>query len=176
MRVMQTEAGAPLSASPPRPRRYPLLVALVAVVSYTADLLTKEWALQTLEPGERRPLLAFLDLHLIFNSGAAFSFGMSATWLVTLLACAVTIGIMFTVRRLASRGWAVALGLLLGGALGNLTDRFFRAPGPGRGHVVDFLALPYWPIFNLADVAVVSGALLVGLLSVIGVGLDGRRG
>jgi signal peptidase II len=69
----------------------------------------------------------------------------------------------------------VALGLLLGGALGNLTDRIFRSPGPLRGHVVDFLELPHWPIFNLADSAIVLGAVLITLQSLRGVHLDGRR-
>jgi len=91
----------------------------------------------------------------------------------------VAIGVVVCVTRLAARlgstGWAVALGLLLGGALGNLTDRIFRSPGPLRGHVVDFLELPHWPIFNLADSAIVLGAVLITLQSLRGVHLDGRR-
>jgi signal peptidase II len=78
-------------------------------------------------------------------------------------------------RRLGSLGWAVALGLLLGGALGNLTDRLFRAPGFFRGHVIDFLEWPHWPVFNLADSCIVTAAALIALLSLRGIGIDGQR-
>ena len=83
--------------------------------------------------------------------------------------------IVRTARSLASTGWAVVLGLLLGGALGNLSDRLFRSPGPLRGHVVDWIELPHWPIFNLADSAIVIGGVLAVLLSVRGIELDGSR-
>jgi signal peptidase II len=83
--------------------------------------------------------------------------------------------IVITARRLGSRGWAIALGLLLGGSLGNLTDRMFRAPGPGRGHVVDFLQLPNFPIFNVGDSAIVTAAVLIALLAFRGVNVDGTR-
>jgi signal peptidase II len=77
--------------------------------------------------------------------------------------------------RLGSRGWAVALGLLLGGALGNVTDRMVRSPGPLRGHVVDFLQLPHWPVFNLADASICVAAVIVMVLSVRGIRVDGSR-
>jgi len=83
--------------------------------------------------------------------------------------------ILFTSRRLGSRGWALALGLLLGGSLGNLTDRLLRAPGPGLGEVVDFLQLPNFPIFNIGDSAIVTAACLIGLLAFRGIGVDGTR-
>jgi signal peptidase II len=83
--------------------------------------------------------------------------------------------IVRTERSLTSRGWAVALGLLLGGALGNLSDRVFRSPGPFRGHVVDWLELPHWPVFNIADSAIVAGGILAVLLAFRGIELDGTR-
>jgi signal peptidase II len=83
--------------------------------------------------------------------------------------------IVRTARLLQSRAWATALGLLLGGALGNLSDRLFRAPGPLRGHVVDWIALPHWPVFNIADSAIVTGGLLAVLLAFRGVEMDGSR-
>jgi signal peptidase II len=87
----------------------------------------------------------------------------------------VIVVIVRTARRLGSTGWAVSLGLLLGGATGNLVDRIFRAPGPGRGAVVDFIDFRVWPVFNLADSAIVVGGLLAVVLSMRGVELDGTR-
>lgn len=144
---------------------------------YVADRLSKAWALAHLRPGEPRDLLGpLLRLHLTFNSGAAFSIATGATWIFTLIACAVVVVIVVTSRRLRSLGWAWALGLLLGGSLGNLTDRLVRAPGFGRGHVTDFLELPRWPIFNVADSCIVAAAVLIGLLALRGIGVDGARG
>ena len=107
--------------------------------------------------------------------GAAFSIGTGETWILTAIACSVVVFVVLTARRLGSRGWALALGLLLGGSLGNLSDRMFRAPGPGRGQVVDFLQLPHYPIFNIADSAIVSAAVLIALLAFRGVRIDGTR-
>ena len=155
-----------------------LYVALVTAASlvYLADQLTKAWVSANLEPDQPRELLgSVLQLNLTHNPGAAFSIGTGSTWLLTAIAGAVVVFIVITARRLGSRGWAVALGLLLGGSMGNLTDRIFRAPGPGRGHVVDFLQLPHWPIFNIADSAIVSAAVLIGLLAFRGISVDGTR-
>jgi signal peptidase II len=109
-------------------------------------------------------------LHEQRNPGAAFSIAGGATVLFTLVALGIVAVIVRTARRLRSRAWAVTLGLLLGGALGNLADRLLRAPGPLRGHVVDFVDLQWhgrsvWPVFNVADAAIVTGALLAVLLS-----------
>lgn len=186
MYAMQVQAGAPLipsnvpSDSPtvPRTSRRPLFVALVtaAVVVYSADQLTKAWASANLQPGQPRQLVgSLLQLNLTHNSGAAFSIATGATWVLTLIASAVVVFIVFTARRLGSRGWAMALGLLLGGSLGNLTDRMLRSPGPGRGHVVDFLQLPNFPIFNIGDSAIVSAAVLIALLALRGINVDGTR-
>src|SRR5947209_18977905 len=99
------------------------------------------------------------------------------TWMLTLIASAVVVGIIWMGRRLVSTGWAIGLGMILGGAMGNLVDRFFRAPGPLRGHVVDFLSIGWWPVFNVADPSVVGGAILLVTLSALGFDFDtvGRR-
>lgn len=154
------------------------MAALLAVAAgvYVGDRLTKAWALDTLEPGVARPLVGqVLQLNLIFNPGAAFSLGTSMTPVFTVIMVAVSVGILWACRRLGSWGWAVGLGLLLGGATGNLTDRLTRPPGFGVGHVVDFLQLPYWPVFNVADASIVTAACLVALLAMRGVRLDGSR-
>lgn len=176
---MQTETGTPLTRQAhPRTPRSRLLAALagVGIVGYALDQGTKAWASSVLVPGVRRPLIgALLQLNLTRNAGAAFSVATSATWVLTIIAIVVICVTIYAARRLGSRGWAVALGLLLAGALGNLTDRFFRAPGGGQGRVVDFLELPHWPIFNVADMCVVSAAVLIGLLAIRGIGIDGVR-
>jgi signal peptidase II len=161
----------------PPPGRLPLLFAGVAVFALGADQLTKALALRSLDPGEPVNLVgSLLRLHLVRNPGAAFSIGTGFTLGLTLVATAVVIVVLRLSAKLRSVGWTIALGLLLGGALGNLTDRFFRDPAPLRGHVIDFLELPYnWPVFNLADTAVVSAAVLMVLQTLRGVGLDGRR-
>lgn len=183
---MQIQAGAPLitslpaneSTSEPSTRRRMLYLALVLVAGtvYLVDQLTKAWVVANIQPNQPRSVIgSVLRLNLIRNSGAAFSIGTGATWLLTAIACSVVLFVIFTARRLGSRGWALALGLLLGGSLGNLTDRMFRAPGPGRGHVVDFVQLPHFAIFNVADSAIVSAAVLIALLAFRGVGIDGAR-
>ena len=186
MHDMQIQAGAPLITSPgsnektttqsiPRRLLY-LAVVIVAVPVYVLDQLTKAWATANLQPDQPREVIgSVLRLNLIRNSGAAFSIGTGATWVLTTIACSVVVFVVITARRLGSRGWALALGLLLAGSLGNLTDRMFRAPGPGRGEVVDFLQLPHYPIFNVADSAIVSAAVLIAVLAFRGVGIDGTR-
>ncbi len=183
---MQIQAGAPLITSPgtnenttaqstPRRLLY-LAVVIVAVPVYVADQLTKAWASANLQSDQPRSLIgSILQLNLTHNSGAAFSIGTGATWILTAIACSVVVFVVITARRLGSRGWALALGLLLAGSLGNLTDRMFRAPGPGRGQVVDFLQLPHYPIFNIADSAIVSAAVLIAVMAFRGVSIDGTR-
>lgn len=192
MHDMQIEAGAPLITSPgpsgtktgqtgqtgqTRSRRMLYLaLSCVTLPVYVADQLTKVWAVANLEPGQPQAVIgSLLQLNLIRNSGAAFSIATGATWLLTAIACSVVVFIVIIARRLGSRGWALALGLLLGGSLGNLTDRILRAPGPGRGHVVDFVQLPNYPIFNVADSAIVSAAVLIAVLAFRGISIDGAR-
>jgi signal peptidase II len=118
-----------------------------------------------------------LMLNLLRNPGAAFSVGTGDTIVFTAIAVAVVVYIARTARKLYSIGWAITLGLLLGGALGNLTDRIFRAPGLFRGNVVDWIEVTrYWPVFNLADSAIVCGGILTVLLAMLGYHLDGTHG
>jgi signal peptidase II len=112
---------------------------------------------------------------LVRNSGAAFSMATGYTWVLTLVATGVVIGIIWMGRRLVSPWWALGLGMILGGAMGNLIDRFFRSPGPLRGHVVDFFSVGWWPVFNVADSGVVCGAILLVVLTFLGVEPDGSR-
>ena len=109
------------------------------------------------------------------NSGAAFSFAEGATVIFTAIAVAVAAVIVHSMSRLKSVGWALSLGFLLGGALGNLIDRLFRAPGVGRGAVVDFISVPHFATFNVADSAITVGAAVALLLSIRGIELDGTR-
>ncbi|WP_426595366.1 signal peptidase II [Cellulomonas sp. McL0617] len=163
------------SASPRR-RRLLILLFSITVVVLVLDQLSKVWALDNLESGVRRVLVGdLLGLQLVFNSGAALSIATGMTWLLTIVAVAVIVFIVRASRRIGSRGWAVALGLLLGGALGNLMDRLFREPGFGRGHVVDFIA--YWNVFvgNVADIAIVVAAVMIVFLAATGVHIDGSR-
>ncbi len=157
-------------------RRLQIALAALAAVVLAADQLTKAWALATLRPGEPVDLVGgSIQLNLIGNAGAAFSLATGDTWVLTLIACAVLVAIVVSARRLGSRGWSIALGLLLGGSLGNLVDRFARPPGPGRGHVVDFIDYFGYFIGNVADIAIVSAAVVIAVLSVRGRSLSGGR-
>jgi signal peptidase II len=159
----------------PRPARVQIATLLgVAVFVLAADVISKVVVVDRL-PGHPpvRLLGGLLTLRLIRNSGAAFSLGTSLTLVFTAIAVGVIIFILRTARRLRSLPWAITLGLLLGGATGNLADRIFRAPGPMRGDVVDWIQLPHWPVFNLADSAIVCGGVLAVLLAVRGLRLDG---
>jgi lipoprotein signal peptidase len=144
--------------------RVPLLLAVAAGV-LALDVVTKLLAVAQLSDREPISLLGgLLTLRLVRNPGAAFGMAQGLTIVFTCVALGVVVVILRVARRLQSGWWAVALGLVLGGALGNLFDRLLRSPGPGRGHVVDFLELPRWPVFNLADSAIVVAAvLMVGL-------------
>jgi signal peptidase II len=117
----------------------------------------------------------WLRITYALNPGAAFSLGGSFTVVLTVIAITVAVVIVRMSSRLGSTWWAVALGGLLGGALGNLTDRLFREPGPFRGYVVDWIAVPNWPVFNVADSAIFCSAVLMVVLSFRGIGLDGSR-
>jgi signal peptidase II len=176
---MQTTPGTSLNdIAPPVPARRGLLAALtgVAAVVYGVDQLTKVLAVARLQPGDPRHLLGeVLQLHLIRNAGAAFSMATGVTWVLTIVALVVVVVVVRSARRLGSVGWAVTLGLLLGGALGNLTDRLLRSPGFGRGHVVDFIDYAGLFIGNVADIAIVVAALAVAVQAVRGIGLDGRK-
>src|SRR3712207_878586 len=146
------------------------LFAAVAVTAYALDLATKLLAVAELE--DRPPVRVvgeLLQLNLVRNPGAAFSTGTSYTLVLSLLAV-VAVGVVLVVaRRLHDPVWAVGLGSLLGGVLGNLTDRVFREPAFLRGHVVDFLQLPHWPVFNVADMCIDLAAVIIVVQALRGV-------
>ncbi|MDP9092075.1 MAG: signal peptidase II [Actinomycetota bacterium] len=161
-----------------------LLFAVVAGIAIGLDAISKVVVAAHFRGGPQyHPPIRLLGgaIYLVEtrNSGAAFSLGTGATVVLTIVALAVVAFILRTASRMRSTGWAVALGLVLGGAIGNLIDRIFRAPGVGRGHVVDWISLfsndgRVWPIFNLADSAIVCGAVLSALLALLGIDIDGR--
>jgi signal peptidase II len=156
-----------------RPR---LLLVLLALLTLALDVATKVLVVAQLEghapvrlPG------GVVSFDVSRNSGAAFSFAEGATVVFTLVAVVVAVVIVRAMPKLRSAGWAVTLGLLLGGAVGNLVDRLLRSPGFGRGAVVDFIHVKWFATFNVADSAITVGALLAVLLSLRGVEIDGSR-
>lgn len=157
-------------------RRLVRLLVVVSIVVFGVDQLTKVWAVAQLVPGERTSLLGdLLGLTIVHNPGAALSIATGMTWVLTIVACVVAVVIVRASRQIGSRGWALALGLLLGGALGNLADRMLREPGVARGEVVDFIAYGSFFVGNVADIAIVVAACLIVLLSLRGIRIDGRR-
>lgn len=150
----------------------PLITAVVAAVTIVADQLSKLWAETALSTSRRVPVLGdLLGFQLVFNPGAAFSIGEQFTWVFAVVAGLAAIGVCLVAWRTRSLAWAVAWGLLLGGALTHLADRLFRAPGFARGHVVDFIAYGNWFIGNIADIAIVAAAVMLLLLSLLGIGM-----
>ena len=150
-----------------------LLVALVTVV---VDQATKAWALRSLTPGDSVEVVGdLLRLTIIRNAGAAFSIGNQATWLLTLVSLVILVVILRSIGRLGHRGWTICLGLILGGAVGNLVDRILREPGVGRGHVIDFIDYGGLFVGNVADIAIVAAAGTIAVLAWQGIALDGTR-
>ena len=192
MRDMQAARGTPLTgpaagqqdpepdstAGPEagRQRWHVGLLAAVAAAVLGLDIATKLIVVATLTGRTPIRLLGgFLHLREDRNPGAAFSFAPGFTILFSLIAITVIVVILRSAKRIKSTPWAVTLGLLLGGATGNLVDRIFRYPGLFRGWVVDWIQIPHWPVFNLADSAIVCGGILAVWLSVRGIRLDGQR-
>ncbi len=153
------------------------VLAAVALVAYGIDQGVKFLITTNLEMDDVVPVLGDLvQLRYVTNPGAAFSLATGFTWVLSIVAVAVIVFIIWFAPRIRSLGWATVFGLVLGGAFGNVTDRLFRPPGFGVGHVVDMLQVRGFPaIFNFADVAVVSAMVLFLILSVRNVGLDGTR-
>ncbi|UEA58707.1 signal peptidase II [Gordonia otitidis] len=152
------------------------VLAAIALCVIALDVATKSLVVALLDP--ERPVHVIGDavtLRLVRNSGAAFSMASGYTWVLTLIALAVVVVIIRFSGRLRSGWWVLGLGLVLGGAIGNLIDRIFRDPAPLRGHVVDFISVGWWPVFNVADSAVVCGAVLLVVLSLLGFDYDGSR-
>ena len=148
----------------------------MAVFVIAADVISKSIVVAKMADHPNIRLLGgLLTITLTRNGGAAFSIGTSMTIVFTAIAVCVIVYILRAARNLRSIGWAVALGLLLGGATGNLIDRIFRAPAPFQGHVVDWIELPHWPVFNLADSSICCAGVLVVLLALQGIRLDGTK-
>jgi signal peptidase II len=163
------------TAPAPRGRRKIGVLLAVAACVYLLDLVTKIAVVTQLEPDNESIDVVgdLLRFQVIRNAGAAFGIGQSMTLVFTLIAVIVIVVIARLARKLYSLPWAIALGLLLGGPLGNLTDRVFRSPGFLKGHVVDFIAPAHFAVFNLADSAIVCGGVLIVLLSFRGLDPDG---
>lgn len=175
---MQAARGASLTSDtgPIRHRSRTGLLLGIALVAWSIDLITKQLAEAKLAGEDPIDLIgSLLRLNLTHNPGAAFSTGTGMTPVISvfaMVAFGVVVWLAFKVRDVT---WAWALGLLLAGIAGNLTDRFFRDPGPLRGHVVDFLQLPNWPVFNIADICINAAAVLIVVQTLRGVRLNGER-
>ncbi|MFD9501608.1 signal peptidase II [Streptomyces sp. NPDC060035] len=168
-----TQAGSDDTGSG-RGRRKILVLFVVAVFAYLLDLISKMIVVAKLEHQEPIEIFGdWLKFDAIRNAGAAFGMGEAFTVIFTAIAAVVIVVIARLARKLYSLPWAIALGLLLGGALGNLTDRIFRAPGVFEGAVVDFIAPAHFAVFNLADSAIVCGGILIVILSFKGLDPDG---
>jgi signal peptidase II len=168
-----------LEAKPPTKvsLRALIVLAVVALIVFAVDQGSKYLIVTNLTEHEQVDVIgALLRFYFVKNSGAAFSIGSGSTWIFSIIATGVLIFVIWFAPRIRSAGWAILFGLLLGGLLGNLTDRLTRAPGFGRGEVIDFLQIPVLPaIFNIADVAIVSSMVLFLILTLRGVGLDGTH-
>ena len=187
---MQAVGGAALTThdpltptAPPRARRTRAwgLFGLVALAVILIDLGVKEWTTSTIAHREPLKVLGGL-IYVIYtrNSGAAFSMFPNQTWIFPIIATGVIAWLLWMIKGTASTAWAVALGLVLGGAAGNLGDRIFRAPGPFQGHVVDMFSFlddhaGHFPVFNIADSALTCGVILAVLLEFTGRRRDGTR-
>jgi signal peptidase II len=141
-------------------------IFLTAWTIWLFDFATKQWAISALASEPKQILGSFLQLTLVKNPGAAFGFATSLTLLYSILAVLVVATIVYFARAISSGGWQLTTGLLLGGVMGNLADRAFREPAFFRGHVIDWIELPNWPVFNLADSAIVIAAAIAFVLSV----------
>ncbi|MET0782045.1 MAG: signal peptidase II [Microbacterium sp.] len=155
------------------------IIAILAALVLAADQFTKYLAIQNLPPEQAVKILGdFLIFYLVRNPGAAFSLGEGVTWIFTIALTAVAVVIVWlAATRIRSRVWAVVLGLLLGGVLGNLTDRMLREPGFPVGHVIDFINTPWMmpAIYNVADIFIVTMMIAVAVLVLFGFHLDGTR-
>ncbi|GAA2043218.1 MULTISPECIES: signal peptidase II [Streptomyces] len=169
------EAGDGAGTGPAAPRRRRIgVLAGVAGFAFVLDLLTKIAAVEWLEHQRSIEVIGdWVRFSVIRNGGAAFGFGEALTVFLTAVAATVVVVIIRLARKLYSTPWAIALGMLLGGAFGNLTDRLFRAPGVFEGHVVDFISVQHFSVFNLADSAIVCGGILIVILSFRGLDPDG---
>lgn len=160
-----------------RSRRWAPVAALaLAAVAYGLDQLTKRWVETGMQLGDSVTVIpGVLRWHYILNPGAAFSIGEDHTWVFTLIQAVVAVVALVGIARACSMPWALALGGLAGGVLGNLTDRLFRPPSFGMGHVVDMISVPNFAVFNVADSFIVCSIVAVAFLVMTGRRLDGTR-
>ena len=135
-------------------------IFLTAWTIWLFDFATKQWAISSFDSQPQKVLGDFLSFTLVRNPGAAFSFATGFSMIFALLALAVVGGVVYYAKQITSSGWQITAGLLLGGVIGNLTDRIFREPGWLSGHVIDWIQIPNWPVFNLADCAIVIAAAI----------------
>jgi signal peptidase II len=138
----------------------------LACAIWALDFLTKNWAVENLSGSPKEIIGSFLRLTLLRNPGAAFSMATGFTIIFTTISVAVAIFIARYASRITSPWWAYVAGLVLGGVLGNLTDRIFREPGFLYGHVIDWIEIPHWPIFNVADSSIFIAAGIAILLTI----------
>ncbi len=176
---MQEARGASLIGDPHdlgNSRRRLGLFFAVAGLGLALDQITKWWAEGALTDRPPVPVIGtFLQFYLTHNPGAAFSSGVRFTWVFTIIAIVATVVVIRYAGRSRDLTWTLALGILLGGITGNLADRLARPPGIFRGHVVDFLMLPHWPVFNVADMLIDTAAAIIVVLTWRGIRLDGSR-
>ncbi len=163
-----TELDAAAAAPTQRARRLFWLAVAIAIGVIALDQLSKWWAVTTLSDGQTIPVIGdLIQFWLVYNSGAAFSFGEGFTWVFTIAAALAVAGISWYAWSVRSLAWTVTLGLLLGGAATHLGDRLFRAPSFGQGHVVDFIAYKGLFVGNVADIVIVTCGILLVLLTIL---------
>ncbi|MDR0482906.1 MAG: signal peptidase II [Cellulomonadaceae bacterium] len=159
-------------------QRNPVVATFVlAVVVVIIDQATKWWAVSALE-GRTEPVRILgnlLSLRLLRNPGAALGIGYGYTWVLTIIVVVVIAVMVRVIGKIRSHAWAIALALMLGGAIGNLIDRLVRPPSFAEGHVIDFIEYGDWFVGNVADIAIVAAAVLIVILSIRGIGFDGSR-
>ncbi|MDN4163172.1 signal peptidase II [Nocardioides abyssi] len=173
---LSDDTDRPAVPSTPRRLRLRLLLAAVFAVLYAVDVVSKVLAVEHLTGRPDVEVVGdLLVLHLVRNPGAAFSTGTEYTVVLSCIAAGAAVVVLWLARRVGNVVWAVALGVLLAGIVGNLTDRLLRSPGPLRGHVIDMFMLPNWPVFNVADICINVAAGLILLQAFRGVRIDGSR-
>lgn len=164
------------SAHPGYFRLGPVVMLAIAAVVVLVDQITKIVAVASLEGGPWIHVVGeTVRLVLIRNPGAAFSLGTESTLVFSVIATVVVVGLIWFSRRIHSTWWAWGLGLILGGAAGNLVDRYVRSPGILRGHVVDFVSVGWWPVFNVADSCLVAGVIVIAVTVLLGVDYEGKK-
>jgi signal peptidase II len=146
------------------------LAIALGLVIVAADQLIKSQLIATLTPQHSVPFLGdVVRLYLTYNDAAAFSVGFGQTWIFAVISSIASLVLLWYIPRLQTRSWSIMAGVALGGVVGNLVDRLFREPGFGNGYVVDYLQIPFnFPIFNLADIAIVTMAILTVLRILLG--------